>query len=459
MKRAILALLLLALAAGGGLAYQTVARDRNYRLQISRGDAALKDHKTFDAIEAYSGAIVLRSDSMLAYLRRGEAYLERDDLDPAARDLGTAAALDPTAPRPQEDLGDVQYRRQRYAQAAQNYEARLRLDERSAGVTYKLALARYRAGDLEGSLSAIAQTVKLDDQMADAYYLRGMCLRDRRQLPEALEAFERAVALAPASIAPREELADVYEALNRRADEIEQLQALAALDREQPRRQAALGLAQARAGRWDLAVLTLSGALEKTPNEPLLYGALAQTWLDRPRDKNDRVYLSKAREALARVATQPTASSTTLLLYGRALLQENELDTAEQTLQDATRRFPIDPQALTEYAALAERQGHLDAARSALIAFDELSGGDPDAAARAGHIAAISARLNDQPAAILWLKRVATLSPNDARAFAALADAQLRGGDKAGSAATVQLGLEKDPANTTLRALAKRLSG
>ena len=440
------------------MAYQAAARDRNYRLQISRGDSALSDHKTFDAVEAYSGAIVFRPDSMLAYLRRGEAYLERDDLEPAARDLNTAAALDPTAPRAQEDLGDVQYRRERFAQAAQNYEARLRLDERSAPVTYKLALARYRAGDLDGALLAIAQALRLDDQMPDAYYLRGMCLRDRRQLPAALDAFERAVALAPASIAPREELADVYEALDRRSDEIEQLQALAALDREAPERQAALGLAQARAGRWDLAVLTLSGAIEKTPNAPLLYRALAETWLNRPREKTDRVFLSKAREALARVAAQPTASSTTLLLYGRVLLQANEMDTAEQTLQDATRRFPVDPLALTEYAALAERQGHLDAARSALIAFDDLAAGDRDAAARAGHIAAISTRLNDQPAAIVWLKRVAALTPEDARAFAALADAQLRAGDKTGAAASVRAGLEKDPANATLQALAKRLS-
>jgi predicted Zn-dependent protease len=169
------------------------------------------------------------------------------------------------------------------------------------------------------------------------------------------------------------------------------------------------------------------------------------------------VYVSKAREALGRVAAQPTASSTMLLLYGRALLQENEVDTAEQTLLDAARRFPVDPQALTEYAVLAERQGHLDAARSALIAFDELSAGGPDAAPRASHIAAISMRLNDQPATVAWLKRVTTLTPDDAAAFAALADAQLRAGDKAGAAATVTRGLEKDAANVTLQVLAKRL--
>lgn len=456
MKRALLALLLLALAGGGVATYQAVARDRNYRAQITRGDASLKARKTFDAIEAYSGAIVLRPGSMLGYLRRGEAYLQRGDLELAARDLGKAAALDPTAPRPLEDLGDAQYRRERFAQAAQSYETRLKLDERSALVSYKLALARYRTGDLDSALAAIDQALKLDDDMADAYYLRGMCLRERRQWPEAVEAFERAVALAPASTPPREELADAYGMLDRRADEVEQLQALAALDPDHAEREVALGLAQARSGHWDLAVLTLSGAIEKAPGEPLLYLALAETWLNRPRDKNERVYLSKAREALERVSALPTASSTVLLLYGRALLQENDVDIAEQTLLDATRRFPVDPQALAEYAVLAERQGHLDSARTALVAFDQLSAGDRDAPARATHIAALSARLNDQPGTVTWLRRAATLAP-DAKTFAALADAQLRAGDKTGAAASVASGLARDPSNATLQTLSKRL--
>ena len=44
---------------------------------------------------------------MLAHLRRGETYQRRGDLEAAARDFRTAAALDPTATRPLEELGDV----------------------------------------------------------------------------------------------------------------------------------------------------------------------------------------------------------------------------------------------------------------------------------------------------------------------------------------------------------------
>ena len=72
-----------------------------------RRRGAWRGDQTLAAIEDYSGAIVLRPDSMLAHLRRGETYRQRGDLDDAARDFREAASLDPTATRPLEELGDV----------------------------------------------------------------------------------------------------------------------------------------------------------------------------------------------------------------------------------------------------------------------------------------------------------------------------------------------------------------
>jgi Flp pilus assembly protein TadD len=78
----------------GAVAYQAAARDRDYRALLARGDSALRGEQTFGAVEAFSGAIALRPDSMLAHLRRGETYQRRGDLEAAARDFRTAAALD-----------------------------------------------------------------------------------------------------------------------------------------------------------------------------------------------------------------------------------------------------------------------------------------------------------------------------------------------------------------------------
>src|SRR5206468_9185224 len=115
------------------------ARQRDYALLLTRGDNALRDDQTFGAIEAYSGAIAIRPDSMLAYLRRGQAYQRRGDLDAAVHDFREAAQLDPAATRPLEALGDVLYQLQRYDRAADMYARCLCLDDRSARVNYKTA--------------------------------------------------------------------------------------------------------------------------------------------------------------------------------------------------------------------------------------------------------------------------------------------------------------------------------
>jgi tetratricopeptide (TPR) repeat protein len=457
VKRTIFVLAVLVLATvGGGAAYQAVA-ERNYRALLTRGDAALRDDQAFNAIEAYSGAIALRPDSMLAYLRRGQTYqrrADRGDLEAAVRDFRAAAGLDPTATRPLEALGDVLFQSQQYSRAVSAYERFTQFDDRSARVSYKLALARYRDRDVDGAAAALKDALRLDERMADAHYLLGVCLREQGRVPDALKALEKAVALAPGMVPAREELADLYGSLDRHTEELEQLQVIAGLDRDHVSRQVAIGLAHARAGHWDLAVLTLGGALERSPNEPEIYRALGKVWLERPRD--DRAFLSKAREALERVASSPAATSETLTLYGRALLQEGDIDGAEHALQQATRRFPIDPQAFVLYASTAEKQSHLEPAREALIQYGGLTSNDGDLAQRATRIAALSLRLNDPETAVSWLTKAASSSPGDVRLLAALADAQLRAGNREAAKATIARGLEKEPKNPALLALARR---
>src|SRR5471032_2326891 len=191
----------------------------------------------------------------------------------------------------------------------------------------------------------------------------------------------------------REELADLYGSLDRHGEEIEQLQMIVGLDGDHVARQVAVGLAHARAGHWDLAVLTLGGALELNPNDPEIYRALGKVWLERPRD--DRAFLSKAHEALERVASSPAATSETLTLYSRVLLEEGNVDGAEHVLRQATMRFPIDPSAFVLYASTAETLSHLEPARQALIEFGSLTLDDIDSVQRATRIASLSLRLNE----------------------------------------------------------------
>lgn len=455
VRRTFFVIVLAATAAAAAVAYQAAARERDYQALLSQGDAALGDDQTFGAIEAYSGAIALRPDSMLAHLRRGQTYHRRGDLEAAVRDLRTAAALDPTATRPLDELGDVLYQMQRFQRAAEVYESCLRLDDRLTRVSYKLGLARFRDRNIDGAIAALTQTIRMDDRTADAYYLLGLCLREKKRLRDAQNAYENALAIAPGLIAAREELADVFASQARRNEELEQLQVIAGLDRDHPERHIAVGLAHARAGHADLAVLTLANVLERTPDQPLVYAALGRVWLDIAESKNDGAALSKAIEALGRVAAS-SATSEVLTLYGRALLQNDEADLAENILQQATTRYPIEPSAFLFYANAAERQDHLDVARGALIEYGSLVRDDTTLVNRATRIAALSMQLNDPTTAIEWLQRILVATPNDVRILALIADARWKMGDLDAARETVARALELDPTNRSLVALSRR---
>jgi Flp pilus assembly protein TadD len=96
-----------ALVVGILVAWYSVRQDREFQRLIAAGDSAIVQDQTFVAIEAFSGALALKPDSMLAYLKRGDTYRRRGEMSAALRDLRQAASLDPGAPRPVELLGDV----------------------------------------------------------------------------------------------------------------------------------------------------------------------------------------------------------------------------------------------------------------------------------------------------------------------------------------------------------------
>jgi len=153
------------------------------------------------------------------------------------------------------------------------------------------------------------------------------------------------------------------------------------------------------------------------------------------------------------------ATSGILKVYGEALLRNDQFEAAERVLQQATRRYPVDPAALLSYAALAEARRHDQAARRALHEYGALVPDEVNFAQRAAAIARLSLRLNDPATATAWLERAVLTSPTDASLLAALADAQIRSGRAEAARETIARGLERDPASTAFLALARRVRG
>jgi protein O-GlcNAc transferase len=365
----------MALAGSVAFVWLDARQQREYRRLLTAGDEAVARGQTLEAIEAFSGALTLKPDSMIARLMRGETYRQRGEFSSAVRDLTVAAALDTTAPRPLELRGDAHAAMGQYKAAADDYDRSLRLDDRAPRVIYKLGLAHYRNGDVPKAIEALRRAVSLDERLPQAHYLLGLCLRDRRPRAQAERALLRAVELDPTFAAAREELVTLYTDSGRQRQAIEQLEALSALEPTRPERLVRAGLAYARLGRHDAAILTLGRAAERHPDSSLVFTALGRVWLQTAESQGDRLALIKAIEALAPVAEQPDATSEALTMYGRALLMSGSTAAAERVLLRASERFPVEPMAFAYLASAARRLGHVAAARDAEVRHAALIGG------------------------------------------------------------------------------------
>jgi tetratricopeptide (TPR) repeat protein len=461
VKRTLAGILLLALTGAAVYGYTLSERERAYRQLVADGDAALVRDNTAAAIEAFTGAITFKPDSMLGYLKRGQTYRRRGELVAAIRDLRHAADIDPSATRALEELGDafLADTPHRYASAAERYEAYVRVDNRAPRVLYKLAYARYHDRRLTAAIDALQASLALDDKSAEAYYLLGLCQRDAQHPELARKALERSIELQPALLHAREELADLYGAMGRPDARLGQLAALSALD---PRssREITLGLAYAKAGQLERAVLTLGRVAEQYPDQPYAYVALGRVWLEIAQARHDRVALNKALEALEGAARRDEGTEA-LTLYGRALLLNADADTAERVLRDATRRTPVDPLAFFYLAEAAERKAHYGVARQALLDYAALRGDEPDArkrSAEAVRLGDLSLRDGQPAAAAAFFLRAADDAASDAGLLARAADAQLRAGDRDTARGTVARALEKDPHNALAISVLRRAS-
>ena len=419
MRRHILTILLLAAGVAAVLAATRVQREQDYQRMLLEGDRALSSGDLAAAVEAFTGALTLRPDSMLAYLRRGEAYRRRgaDDLSSAVRDFRTAANLDPTAPGPHEGLGDVFMARGNALRAVGHYQASVELDERSARVQYKRALALYRTGQIGPALEALATAAPLDPRIASVPYLRGLCLLEAGRPQDAHAALTLALNVDPGLTAAREALADLSRTLGRLPEEQAHLTALMRAEPDRPERHLALGRAYARAGRTDLAVTTLSNAASRFPSEPLVYTALASVWFGQAVAQGDRIALQKGLEALRQAGPEGAADSTLLTLTGSAWLRLREPRRALRAFEQATAVLPLDLTAHGRLADTAERLGLWTVARDALRQAHALANdpaGAPAARARMIRLGDLSMKIGDPLAAREWFLRARSSSPDAA---------------------------------------------
>jgi len=442
------------LLAAGLLAVQAY-RLHEYRQRLDRGDLALQDGDPARAVEALSGALAIRPDSIVAHDLRAEAYRAQRRPDEAVADLRRSLGLAPDALTPLVELGQIADDQGDFVQAADWYSrAAAKATPSDPRVLYALALARYRAGAPESAVEPLQRAIAGADVAGQARYLLGLIYRDLGRRSDAIAVLEDAVRKAPSLAPAREELADLYRAAGRFDGEMSQLRALAALD-PRPERRIDVALCAARNGLDADALATLAGA-GLDPEDRRMLIARGRLDLIRAERKPNR---AAARLAVAEFAeARALAADGSLLAWlGRAQFLAGDHDAAERTLHEAVTASPLDIDAGNWLADAAEWRSHFADARAALETVDALEGdGAPRAerAARARRLGALSLQAKDPAAAARYLQDAIDGGRDDAPTIGLLVRADLDTGRADAARQAVDRALAKDPQNAALLKLA-----
>ena len=394
MKLAMAVASLIGLAVASALAVQQLNRGEQFRVLMAEGDQALAAGNTYAAIEAYSGAMALRPDSMASHLRRGQAWEAQRRHDEAIRDYMEAARLQIGAADPLLALAELYEARGDVGQAAEWCGRAAEIDPQNRALLYRLAMVRYRAGRSATAIDPLRKALALDAGFDEVACSAWSCATRRMWQAPRPPWNGR---FRPTRISSRRERnwRTSCRAQGRFADELTQLTELAAAD---PRasRPVAIALAEARQGQYDAALATLKIARERDPSNSLAGTAIGRVHLMRAESTTDparRVAAARlALPVLENALGGDVRRSEGLALYGRALHLSGDAAAAERLLEEAVATSPFDRAAFLYLADAAEDLRHHAVARDALARFDALSDASPvgvraDRARRLGGLA------------------------------------------------------------------------
>ena len=149
-------------------------------------------------------------------LVHGDIYIDHYDPSPrrvAAQRLEaeTAVRLAPDLPLAQLAMGVVDYSREDYGRALEEFKAALRGAPNDAQIWEWVGFANRRLGRWDSVLTAADRAIRLDPRNAGLLYgVKGYTLGFIRHYPEALAAFRQALALAPDFLAAHLEIGWTY---------------------------------------------------------------------------------------------------------------------------------------------------------------------------------------------------------------------------------------------------------
>lgn len=283
------------------------------------------------------------------YSNRWRAYEKLQKYDEALADIKNVLTAEPNNSDYLAASAEMNFNKGNYQEASGAYERLIIASPRSANVAdlyYRLALSKSKLGDIEGQAAAAEEAIKRNTlNLADALMLVANARFAQKRVPEAIDAYSRALASRPDKVDAYLQLAELYRGEDRIDEGIEILKKGKNLYPTNGDLYTSLSLFYSLAGKPDEAVEAGKAATQLLPdksagftnlcrayagvNKPeLAIGACNSALRLTPDDGETLFYLARAQEG----AKNPKEAEKT---YNRAVDQLTAQTKAKPDSADA----------------------------------------------------------------------------------------------------------------------------
>jgi tetratricopeptide (TPR) repeat protein len=223
------------------------------------------------ALQQLNAWIDVKPEDPRGYLLRARVRLEANETDEAAEDLERALEFDSENYEAWQWLGRIHYQRGQYKEASHAFEEVLRLSPNPVEAYFDVALVQQAVGQTEEAIVSYQKFLIHFPEDFQANYHLGLLYRETGRDDLALEHFMRAEEKEPDHPQLAQELADLY--LDRN-DHEEARRRLLGASQESVVSLANLGIIAKREGQNSQAMQYFERALEKDPQNALLWAHL-----------------------------------------------------------------------------------------------------------------------------------------------------------------------------------------
>jgi tetratricopeptide (TPR) repeat protein len=213
------------------------------------------------------------SEAVILLMQSGAAAIHQGKPADAERYFQQAVAAAPELPDAYLGLGMSELRQGKTGEAVEAIEKAVSLAPRLPGAHMFLGIAQYQRNQMDAAIASLQQEVAIQPENVEALTWLGIVELGAGHAQEAVGPLDRAAALSPND-------PNVLDYRGRAHTQLaeESFRALTALDPDSWRVHRALGEIAVQSKQYEQAIAEYRKALEKQPNDPDLYEAIADCY-------------------------------------------------------------------------------------------------------------------------------------------------------------------------------------